>query len=222
MTDQHKKRIGIFAVVFFVLFMAALFWFVGRPMIRYVEDPDQYRTWIQDKGILAEISFIGMMFFQVVVAIIPGEPLEICAGYAFGAIEGTLLCLIGIVLGSAVIFMLVRCLGVKLVEVFFSINKINSISFLNNCKKRNAIAFLILMIPGTPKDLISYFAGLTNMKLTEWLIICTIARIPSVLTSTLGGDALASQDYILASVIFIITATISILGIVIYNRIAHH
>ena len=59
------------------------------------------------------------MFFQVVVAIIPGEPLEIAAGYAFGFWEGTLLCQIGIFLGSLTVFLFVRNWGIRVVEVFF-------------------------------------------------------------------------------------------------------
>ncbi len=222
MTDKHKKIVSILSLVFFALFMVAVFRFVGRPMIAFVEDPNQYRAWIADKGLLAQLSFIAMMLFQVIVAIIPGEPLEICAGYAFGAIEGTVLCLIGIAMGSAVVFLLVRTLGVKLLEVFFSVEKIRSIHFLQNSRKRNLVAFLIMMIPGTPKDLISYFAGLTRLKLSEWLIITTIARIPSVITSTWGGSALAKQNYTTAIIVFAVTAVISLLGIAVYQKISKH
>ncbi len=222
MTDKHKKIVSILVLIFFVVFMVVVFWFAGMPMIRFVEDPDQYRSWIEGKGILAQLSFVAMVFFQVIIAIIPGEPLEICAGYAFGTLEGTFLCMIGITLGSLVIFMLVRTLGVKLVEVFFSVEKIRSMRFLQDNRKRNALAFIIMMIPGTPKDLVSYFAGLTSMKLHEWLIISTIARIPSIVTSTLGGSALAEKDYTFAILVFAVTAVISIIGILIYNKISRH
>lgn len=219
MTDNHKKLVSILALILFALFMVLLFRFVGVPMIRFIEDPSQYRTWIEGKGILAQISFVAMVFFQVIVAIIPGEPLEICAGYTFGALEGTLLCMLGIMLGSAVIFLLVRSLGVKLVEVFFSTEKIRSLSFLRDSRKRNMLTFIIMFIPGTPKDLLSYFVGLTDMKLYEWLIISTIARIPSIVTSTVGGSALAEKNYRFALIIFAIAAVISISGIIIYNKI---
>lgn len=200
--------------------MVVVFLFVGMPMIRFVEDPAQYRTWIDGKGLLAQLSFIGMVFFQVIIAIIPGEPLEICAGYAFGMLEGTLLCIIGIALGSAAIFLLVRTLGVKLVEVFFSVDKIRSMRFLRDARKRNTLTFAVMLIPGTPKDLISYFIGLTDMKLHEWIVISTIARIPSIVTSTLGGNALAEQNYLFAVIVFVITAAISIVGILVYNKIS--
>lgn len=222
MTDKHKRIVSILVLIFFVVFMVVVFWFAGMPMIRFVEDPDQYRSWIEGKGILAQLSFVAMVFFQVIIAIIPGEPLEICAGYAFGTLEGTILCILGIALGSLVIFILVRTLGVKLVEVFFSVEKIRSMRFLRDNRKRNTLAFIIMIIPGTPKDLVSYFAGLTSMKLHEWLIISTIARIPSIVTSTLGGSALAEKDYTFAILVFAVTAVISIIGILIYNKISRH
>lgn len=81
------------------------------------------------------------------------------------------------------------------------------------------LTFILMFIPGTPKDLISYFVGLTDMKLYEWLIISTIARIPSIVTSTIGGSALAEKNYKFAVIVFVIAAIISIAGIVIYNLI---
>ena len=220
MTDKHKKIIGLCAILFFIAFMAAVFWFIGRPMIAFVEDPGQFRAWVEGKALWGQVAFVAMFFFQVLVAIIPGEPLEICAGYAFGAIEGTLLSMIGIALGSAAVFLLVRTLGVKLVEVFFSVEKIRSLRFLKENRKRNILTFLLMFIPGTPKDLLSYFVGLTDMKLSEWLIITTIARIPSVVTSTVSGSALAEQNYLAAVIVFAITGIISVAGILIYNRIS--
>lgn len=219
MTVKYKKIVSILTLGFLVLFAVLLFQFVGIPMIRFIEDPEQYRTWIEGKGILAQISFVGMVFFQVVVAIIPGEPLEVCAGYAFGALEGTALCILGIGLGSAAIFLMVRSLGVKLVEVFYSVDRIRSMRFLRENHKRNMLTFIIMFIPGTPKDLISYFIGLTDMKFYEWIIISTIARIPSIVTSTVGGNALAEKNYKFAVIVFVTAAAISIAGILIYNKI---
>ena len=98
MTDRQKKIWGIATVIGLVVFMGLLCWFVGRPMIRFVSEPEKFRLWVDEHGIWGRLAFIGMVIFQIIVAIIPGEPLEIGAGYAFGAVEGTILCLIGAVL----------------------------------------------------------------------------------------------------------------------------
>ena len=114
---------------------------------------------------------------------------------------------------------LVRYYGIKAVEEFFPRNKIYSLSFLKNERKLNLLVFAIFFIPGTPKDLLSYFIGLTKMKLSTWIVITTTARIPSVMTSTIGGDALGMENYEFAIIVFLATLLISIVGLGLYNRI---
>jgi uncharacterized membrane protein YdjX (TVP38/TMEM64 family) len=217
--DKTKKLLGIYALTIFILFTLAVTWFAGKPLIKFVSQPEEFRAWVDSSGIWSRTAFIGMVVLQVIIAIIPGEPLEIGAGYAFGIWEGTLLCLAGVLIGSIIVFLLVRRFGVKLVEVFFSREKIMSLRFLKDRKRVNILAFFIMLIPGTPKDLLSYFAGLTDMKLSTWVLIVTVARIPSIVTSTIGGGALGMQNYQFAIIVFAVTVLISACGLLIYNRI---
>lgn len=220
LTPMQKKAAGIITTCVLITFFGVLTWFVGRQMISLVSEPEKFRLWVDSHGLWSRFAFIGMMIIQVIFAVIPGEPLEIGAGYAFGAVEGTLLCVIGITLGSLLVFFLVRKFGVRLVEVFFSIEKIRSLKFLQNEKRLDAIIFLIFFIPGTPKDLLSYFAGLTDIKPLHWFIIVTIARLPSIITSTVGGNALGGQEYKFAVTVFAVTLIISVCGALIYNKIS--
>ncbi len=215
----NKKALGLLAVLVFILFSAAVGWFIGRPMIKLVGEPEQFRDWVDGHGIWGRLIFIGMMVLQVICALIPGEPFEIGAGYAFGAIEGTALCLIGITLGCLVVFLFVRRYGVRLVEVFFSREKIDSVRFLQNTRRLELLIFIVNAIPGTPKDLLSYFVALTKIKLSTWLLIVVVSRIPSVVTSTVGGSALGMENYVFAIVTFAVTLVVSGIGVLIYNRI---
>lgn len=220
LTLKQKKVLSVIVILLFVGFCAAVTWFIGRPMIRFVEEPEKFRSWVYAHGILGKICFIGMTAFQVIIAFVPGEPLEIGAGYAFGAVEGTLLCVIGITLGSMLTFLLVRRFGVRFAEIFFTIEKIKSLKFLQNEKKLGFIIFLIFFLPGTPKDLITYFIGLTDIKLSHYLLLVSIARLPSVITSTVGGSALGTTKYTLAIVVFSATLLLSGLGLLCYNFIS--
>ena len=118
LTEQQKKTLSVLAIVIFVLLSAALAWFVGRPMVRFAKQPEQFRAWVDGHGAWGPLAYVAMVFLQVLVAIIPGEPLEIAGGYAFGAWQGTALCLAGAVLGSVAVFALVRRWGRGLVAVF--------------------------------------------------------------------------------------------------------
>lgn len=163
------------------------------------------------------LSLIIIMVLQNVIAIIPGEPLEICAGYAFGTIEGTLLCIAASVIGSVIVFLFVRTYGMRFVELFFDKEKLGRLKFLHNTQKLNLFVFIFTVIPGTPKDMMSYFVGLTSMKLSTWIFITAVGRIPSIITSTIGGDVIGKQKYITAVIVFAITLFISLAGIILYQ-----
>ena len=219
----RQKRICTVAGLFVLrVFTAWIGWFIGRPMVRFVSEPELFRNWVDSHGIWGRIAFVGMVIFQVVFAVIPGEPLEIGAGYAFGAIEGTFLCIVGLTVGGLIVFALVRTLGIRVVEVFFSIEKIRSLKFLQNSRRLNTVTFIVFFLPGTPKDLLSYFVGLTDIKVSVWIFITSVARLPSVVTSTLGGNALGDERYVSAMVVFAATLVVSGIGMLAYRVIARH
>lgn len=220
LTEAHKKKIYLFAIVVALIFIGAVGYLVGKPMVEFVREPERFRAWVDSSGFVSRVIFVGMVVFQLIIALIPGEPLEMGAGYAFGAVEGTILCIIGCVIGSALVFLFVRRFGVKLVEVFFPREKIRSMRFLQDSRRLNLLTFIVFFIPGTPKDLLSYFIGLTDMKLGTWLCITAVARIPSIVTSTVTGDALGLKDYQFALIAFGVTLALSLLGILVYRRLS--
>ena len=220
LTDKQKKGLSLLAIVIFVLLSAALAWFVGRPMVRFAKQPEQFRAWVDGHGAWGPLAYVAMVFLQVLVAIIPGEPLEIAGGYAFGAWQGTALCLAGAVLGSVAVFTLVRRWGRSLVEVFFPADKLEKLHFLlHTSPKRTALFWLIFTVPGTPKDLLCYFAGLTDLPWKTRLLIATVGRLPSIVTSTVGGSALGEQNYRAAIIAFAIALAVAGAGYVIYRAV---
>ena len=219
MTEKQKKWVFAAAFVVFIVFCVLTGWLIGVPMVEFASDPERFRAWVDASGIWGRIIFVGMVVLQVVVAFIPGEPVELAAGYAFGFWEGSALTMAGFLLGSWLVFALVRKFGVKLVEVFFHKNKIAELRFLQNPRKAKIIAFLLMLIPGTPKDFLSYFAGLTPLTLSQWLRIVALARIPSLVTSSLTGAAAGEENYLLSGVMLAVTLIISISGILYYRHI---
>lgn len=218
-TEKQRKIVWLAAVIIFVLFCALVGWFVGVPMVRLAEEPEAFRSWVDSAGVWGRLLFVGMVVLQVVVAFIPGEPIELAAGYAFGFWEGSLLTLAGFLIGSWLVYALVKRFGVKLVEVFFPKNRLSELSVLKNPKKTKIVAFVLMLIPGTPKDFLNYFAGLTHLTALEWLVIVAVARIPSLITSTITGAAAGEQHYLLSGIMLSVTLIISGLGVLYYRRI---
>ena len=222
MKPERRKKFfaaGILAAV--ILMTALICWNVGKPMVEFVSQPEQFRAWVDSHGLWGRVAFVGMMAFQIIVAFIPGEPLEIGAGYAFGVAEGTFLCLVGALIGGVLVFLLVKRWGRSFVTLFFPEEKLDSLKFLQNEKRLNLITYVLFLIPGTPKDIMTYLAGLTPMKLPFWIFLTFTARIPSVITSTIGGDALGTQNYGFAIAVFLGTALLSGLGLLGYRTILH-
>ena len=151
LTQKQKKIAAACTLAVFILLSAAVCWFVGRPMIRFAKQPELFRQWVDSLGLWGMIVYVGMCILQVVVAIIPGEPLEICGGYAFGGVWGSVLCMLGLFLGSVIVFALVRKLGQPMAEIFFPPEKLEKLHFLKHSPKRDYLFWLIFTVPGTPK-----------------------------------------------------------------------
>lgn len=215
---QRKIYGGLILSAFFAIFAVA-FGLIGIPMIRFAEDTEAFRQWVEIHGFGGKIAYVGMVALQVLAAIIPGEPLELVGGYAFGALEGTLLCLLGSSLGTLAVIALVRRFGTNVVEMFFPKEKIEKLHFLHNNRRRLIIFTAIFTVPGTPKDLLCFFAGLTDLPFSTLVCICTLGRLPSIVTSTIGGNAIGTQSYVLAIVVLACTAVISLGGVYLYNKI---
>ncbi len=217
--ETKNTLLRIALLIAAILLIALITWQAAIPLMEYISQPEQFRAWVNEHGFIGRIAFALMVILQVVIALLPGEPFEIAAGYAFGAWEGTVLFLVASTLGSILVFLLVRKFGIRLVRLFFSDEKLRSVGFLKTNKRRAVLLALIFAMPGTPKDLISYFAALTDISFPTWLLICSVGRIPSVITSTLGGDALGTKQYLLSVIVFLVAAVISGGGLLLYEFI---
>lgn len=218
-TFTAKQKVQIVLTILAVLFLFVVGYFIGKPMVALVSDPGEFQVWVERQGILGVLAFIGMVIFQVFAAIIPGGPFQIGAGYAFGVWKGSLICDFATTLASVVIFLLVRRFGVSFIELFIDKEKLESIKFLKDNEKVEGILFLLFLIPGTPKDLLSYFAGLTRIKLSHWIFICGVGRFPAIFLSCISGSALSTAQYELAIVAMVVIIVCSVGGILIYR---HH
>ena len=219
--DPKKKKILVGILIgFSIVIIGLVCWFVGIPLIKLAGNPQEFRDWVDSKGIWGPVIYVLLVIFQILVAFIPGEPLEIAAGYVFGSFEGTLLCLFSESVGSIIVLFLVRKFGKSLIEVFFDKEKIEGLKFLQTSKKKIMIFAILFIVPGTPKDLLCYYGGLTNIPMPLLIFICTFCRFPSVITSTVGGDALGTGEYGFAIIVFAVTAVLSIGGILVYNKLS--
>ena len=91
---------------------------------------------------------------------------------------------------------------------------------ISDSNNQNEILFLIVfyLIPGTPKDIFTYIAGTLKINLVEFFVITTLARIPSIITSTICGAQISEKNYITALIVFLLTAFVTALCTLAYKK----
>ena len=218
---KRRRLISILSLIGIAILFSLIAYFVGLPLVRqFRESPETFRAYVKSHGPLGPLIMVGIMALQVIVAIIPGEPFALGAGFVFGWFHGSLLCLAGSAAASALVYLAVRKWGVRIVEAFFPREKILRFSFLQNEKKLNLLVFILFLIPGTPKDMLTYLVGLTPMKLHTFLLLSTLARIPSVVSSAMTGNFAQHERWTAAIITYAVTLVISLICIWYYRRIS--
>ncbi len=219
--DRQDKRkvIGMCMLFLAALATASLFLL---PYISRLSEP-QYqsalREWVDRMGIPGLFAVLGLQMIQIVIAFIPGEPVELLAGVLYGTWAGLGICLLGCVLASAVIFSISRRFGKRFLYRIFGEEKVQGWRWLKDSTRVDLVVFILFFIPGTPKDMLTYIVGITGMSVPKFLLISTFARIPSILSSTLMGSAMSRGDWKVTLLVFVITGVTGIAGIVYRERI---
>lgn len=223
---SEKKKTIILRVLIIVALLAAIgvcvymYLHFGKSAIELIKDTERFKAWIDGFGVWGVIVFVAIRIVQTIFKFIPTEPIEIGAGLVWGWFGGFLLCLLGNIIGSIVILYMTRRIGTRILRVFHLENKLQSMRFLQDREKRIRLLFIFYLVPGTPKDTMTYFVGLTDINMVEFMVISSIARIPAIVSSTICGAYLGANNFKVAAIVFIVTALLSIPGAMLYKRIS--
>lgn len=218
MKPNRQQAVLLFGGVFFVFLCLLSYLFWGKELLKLVADPTIFREWLQRFGVFDELIFILIRAAQTVIKFVPAEPLEIASGYAWGAIPGMLYCVIGNMLGTLAILGLTRFFGQKIIHILLPKKDLKLVKLLETDEKIYALLFFLYLIPGSPKDGFTYFVGLLPVKIIPFMVITGIARMPSVLSSTLCGETMAEQQYWISACIIVITVLLAVLGGLLYRK----
>ena len=212
------KKYRYLILVFSILLMIALTILLGKPILEYMQDPAAFTLRLQNLGAWGPIVFMALNIAQVLLAIIPGGPFEVAAGALWGPIWGTIMCDVAMSIGGVITFLFVRKFGIKFIELFTTREKIESVKFLKANKKSTFLLFLFFLLPGTPKDLMCYVVGLSDIKLGTWILINLIGRFPAILLSAFGGHAVTKQNIGIFIAVFAVIIVLYFVGTFLYNK----
>jgi uncharacterized membrane protein YdjX (TVP38/TMEM64 family) len=193
MTANGKKR--LFAIILTAIAAGVSYTLWRWGIFHQITNKEELVQSLRREGFAGPLLCIGVQFAQVVIFVIPGEITQFAAGYVFGAGLGFVYSILGIMLGSAFNFYFARVFGRPVVEKFIRPETLNKIdNALNNAKGKSAL-FLLFLLPGLPKDAMSYGAGLSRITLVEFVFISGLGRTPALVLSVLLGSQAYNQDY---------------------------
>ncbi len=218
---SYKRRLTVKLIALFVFLALSAFGiyklYPYAGMLRSSEGRDYLKAVVDDNIVKGASLFVSLQALQVILGVIP--PLQIVGGVLFGFFWGTVFSVIGIFLGSTVVFVLVKIIGYPLVQTMFSEEKLNKFKFLHDENKVMAVLSLMYIFPGFPKDLLTYFVPLTKVSKKDFFFVLMPLRIPAIVMSGVVGGSIRSENYTAAVFFAVIVIIASILGIIFRNRI---
>ena len=217
MSDSSEKKKKIIAILKLILLVIII---TGIPAFLYLRygsgifsKDTAYNVveYLQQNRSIAFLLIIGIQVIQVVVFVLPGQPIQFAASYMFGVGRGYLLSVIGAVIGTTISFYLAKLLGSEAMHLFFDEEKIKDYQRRLNSGRGLLITFFIYLIPGVPKDLVSYAAGISEMRFRPFLLAATIGRSPAMLGSLLVGHFFVKENYTAIIILIVIIVLIMLI-----------
>ncbi len=212
----------IFSIIVITIIVALIVYLM--PIMKNLtttEGQAKFKDTIQNAGIVGMLMIFGLQVAQIILVVIPGEPLEFVAGMCYGAIGGAIFIFGSVAITTTLILWLVRKYGKKYIYNFFSkekIDKIENSKLFKNPQKVEFIMMILFLIPGTPKDLLVYIGGLLPIKPLRFILISTFARFPSVISSTMAGSKIMDGNIKMTILIYVVTFIITALLVFLINK----
>ena len=199
-----KKALNILEFIVFLLII------LGIPAYLYFFRSDLLENFKSLEGITAFLEkyhresifvYIAIQVLQIIISVIPGQAIQIAAGLLYGFIPALIYSIIGAALGTTLSFYIARLLGKGAVELFVKPETIDEYMVRLNSKKAYASVFFLYLIPGLPKDVISYVAGISQMRYKAFLILSLAGRLPAMAASILIGKHYGEGNYLIVGIL---------------------
>lgn len=218
---RRKRVIAIAVLVVMGALLGIACWRYVPGAVAWLMDARAVRAFVDQWGVLSRLAMIGINMIQVVLAFLPGEPIELASGYAFGFWEGTALCLVASALATSLVYWAVHRWGWRVAGLFFDRSMLDRFSWLRDERRLELVMFIVFLIPGTPKDFLTYFAGLTRARFLPVLLITTVGRIPSIVTSTVAASSFDSGNYLVTGISLAVAVVLALAGVLVSVKRRH-
>ncbi|MCL2110873.1 MAG: VTT domain-containing protein [Clostridiales bacterium] len=194
-----RKGLKILKIVIFIGILA------GIPLTLFVSYPDIGLLLTDQAALTAfleanegqnSIFYIIIMVVIVVIGVPIGQVVNFAGVFIFGIAVTYLLSIVGIIIGMFVAFFIARYLGKDFVTMVFKEKNVGKFTSMMNTSKAYVVTVVIFLIPGFPKDIFTYAAGLSNVRVLLFVLTAAVARSPAIFATLLLAEFARQGDYI--------------------------
>ncbi len=220
--NKRKVILSVFKILLLVVIVAGIplyVWFFHGDLIKSFENIDDVVAFLGRYHTQSIFIYIGLQILQIVISVIPGQVFQMAAGYIYGFWPALLFAMIGAVAGTTVSFTLAKALGRDFLHLFFGEEKMSYYIERLNSKKVYTIVFFLYLIPGIPKDVVSYAAGASDIKFKPFIILSALGRLPGMVGCLLMGTMFVDENYTGVIIIGAVSVAAFILCIIFRKKI---
>ncbi|MGB3633482.1 MAG: TVP38/TMEM64 family protein [Rubrobacteraceae bacterium] len=191
MSRNRLIRLGILALFIVAVVVAARL--TGLTNFISFDNLGRLRSYIEGFGPAAPLVCV-LGYAVATVACLPGTPLTLLAGLAFGPVLGSIYVLIGATAGLTLAFLVARYAARGLVASWVEENE--RLKKLDGEVERQGWRILVItrLVPLFPFNLQNYAYGLTKIGLGTYVLVSAICIIPGVIAYTFAGGSVTSGD----------------------------
>ena len=221
MADENRKGVWVRILVLMILLAALIYAGIrfAVPLTRFFSDTERFSHYILSFGTWGILVFIAVQVIQVVIAPIPGELTQVAGGFIYGTVLGTAYSMAGILIGSIIVFFAGRLFGYPLLKSVIPADKLRKVEFLINNPKSEILMLVLFLIPGSPKDILSYIAGVTPVRPLRFLLPAMVARFPGILLSSYIGAHVGENRHTEVIVAAAIAVILFVVGVLFQDRL---
>ena len=209
--NKPKRNYARWIILIVAVLLCALYFFV-QPVQEFVghaasvlasADVDSVVEYIRSFGAYAMIFSFCLMVFQSVMAPLPAFLITFANAAIFGWWQGAILSWTSSMAGAVLCFYIARGLGRDVVERFAGQGALASVEgYFENYVSKTIVACRLL--PFVSFDAVSYFAGLTPIKLLPFLIATGLGQLPAtIIYSYVGGMLAGGVEYFVTGLLCI-------------------
>lgn len=167
---------------------------------------------LKEFGWRGYIVIVALATLQVLCTFLPAEPVQVLSGFVFGFPVGLLCCMIGVLLGSTLIFVLQNIYGDRLRSFFMK--KLNlDLEKISNSNKATLIVYILYSLPAIPYGMICFLAASMGMSYRRYIVVTGLGTLPSVCIGVALGYMAIVSNWIFSLCVFVALILLAIVMI---------